>query len=558
MSPIKNTNPIKMFNSNEGEIAFVVPFSYKYSMHENENNNLCAQYFKSIHEYCKRRQHKLSLEDIASLYNEYKERLVYYLSSCNPELFGNAQAVYQREECNKCKINEDPYHGRNLCRALSLCRKFHEDSAQDTPRLEVFLGRYPVEYTSKNKERNEEYYFKFALDIILLLKCKDEEDNENKRGYIVLNISIPSIKSNIPILAEEDDLDRLIFLKHLFYKNHMTCRVSNANQNESLQNWVTAFLKSLFKILKLDYNTAINKYVKTAAFRYSIIELKNVRTKNEQNPDVFVSNIEDFKRRYINQLYGLLVSDEGWRNISPKELKRRFVNNHWSTRTHTCSFFYEHSALIISQNRLANSHDNTHHLEYKQWFENYSNEDYAKYFALNPCIPGIMTLSFDAFLGAIDKEATLEAVQDTLSATNVESNVQSIDHLLQTYSMLLDEIQTLEDCICRQFGIREKIDSIRQRYTRDATSVQNNKLYLLTQVTVSLSLASVVIATSAVLLTIFGHHDSGLYGKGLSDMVVNGIVLLISVFVAALIVALLIRFVANQKVWNQMQKMLTK
>jgi len=556
MSAIKNINPIRIFSCSDGNIAFVVPFS---CASLKEKDNLCIQYFKSINEYYKRRKDELTINDVAYLYDEYKVRLVDTLKSHNIELFGGACAKHPGGEGSKCNICKEPYHGRNLCQALSLCRKFHEDSFQDTPRLEVFLGRYPMEYVSKEKEREGgEHYFRFTIDALLLLKGK-QEDKGDERGYVVLNISIPSIITNFPVFDTANDLDRIIFLKHLFYKKNLNCKVSRINSEESsLQDWFTAYIQSLFKILRLDYDTAINKYVKSAAFRYSIIELKNVRTRNQLSHQVSVSNIEVFKQHYINQIYGLLVSDEGWRNISSKELERRLVNNHWSTRSHTCSFFYEHSALIISQYSSANNHDNTHRQENLEWFADYSNEDYSKIFSLDPCLPGIMTLSFDAFLGAIEKESTLETVEETLSDTNVESNVQSIDRLLQTHSMSLDEIQTLEDCICRQFGIREKIDSIRQRYTRDATSVQNNKLYLLTQVTVSLSLASVVIATSAVLLTIFGHHDSGIYGIGLSDAVANGIVLLISVIVAALIVILLIRFVANQKVWNRMQKMLTK
>lgn len=550
-------NKVMSFYGKEGSLAFFVPFSF---LPSENGGNLCTQIFDSAKNQIERRatlsqEESISEENERTIFSNLKQRLVNKLQQHKSGLFEDADLIYTKNTDSLCCENCDKhYEGRNLCNALSISRKFHEDSSQNIPRLEVFLGSYPVKY-----DQREKGVFEFQMDAFLLLNGKEK----NECGYVVLKISLDSILTPVK-QGENSDLDNIIFLKHIFYKSRMKCEIGNqefSHEPISLQKWMTEYLKALFEVLKLDYDSAVNNYVKEAAFRYSLLELDNITISRNAKSYVFLDNINKFIRLYVNQLYGLLVSDEGWRAYPKDELQKKFKDNYWSSRAHTCSFFYEHNALII--NRYKATEYEKYLKNSNTWYDKYVDIDgkslpvYQNYVKLKPCIPGVSSLTFDAFLNAIYKDIQIERTQERLKDGNAEQNVKALDRLLQSYSMSLDEIRSLEDIICNQFSIKDRLQNLQDRYHREASSVQDSKLYMLTQVTVSLSLVSVAVATFTVLLTILGHKDSGLYtnfSNTFADILVIGISLLTTIC----IVWLSIWFIARPKVWNLIKKMTSK
>lgn len=500
------SNSIEQFFCNEGSLAFIIPFSL---------NNECQKLFfdglkeKATSEDCYKIKNKI-VEQIRQLQGLFSHASTYYenYARCKE----NCPCYDEKDN----KSNDEPQR-RSLCRGLSISRNFHDDQAQDTPRFDVFLGTYNVLYrpTSSNSD------FSFHIDASLLLTT---ENNGDKMGYVLFNILLSSIRDNL-IIAKDNELDKLIFVKHLFYKNKLKCIIDNHNQPKdsdepyqllSLQEWTTGvFLPELFDSLKMSYkdnhlDEYVNKYVNNnGAFRYSIIELDNVR---DGSPQENVINIEIDKKIYANQIYGLLVGDEGWRFFPKKEISHKCA--YWSSRNFTYSFFIEHNALIIKQ------YDEKYIQSSGEWFKHYPNEGYHEYPLLKTCIPGVSSLTFDAFLTSVYKEFIIERAEDQYKKCGnnpddklkEEDKLKDLEILLQNYSMSLDEIKNVEDIICSQFDVPFKLRNIQQLYQRQANNVkneanrdQNTNIQKLTKITLNISLATFVTTLVSVSLVILGY-----------------------------------------------------
>lgn len=503
---------------NEGSLAFIIPF-----LLNNEGEKLL---FDSLKE-------KATSEDCYQI----KSKIVNQLRE-HEGMFSLASTSYEnyarcKENCpcyyeNDSESDKHPQR-RSLCRGLSISRRFHDDQSQNTPRFDIYLGSYNVSYTSISNNLD----FSFVIDASLLLTT---EKDGKKVGYVMYNILLSSIQDNL-IIAQDNELDKIIFVKHLFYKNKLKCKIEVRNKSKniiksyplfSLQEWTTeVFLKELFATLKISSKIYLNEYVyKNGAFRYSIIELDNVKDNSSLGN---IIQIERDKDQYLNQIYGLLVGDEGWRFFPEKEISRKY--NFWSSRNFTYSFFIEHNALIIKQR------DDKYIQASCEWFEHYPNEGYHEYPLLKTCIPGVSSLTFDAFLTSIYKEFIIESAEKQYKNRdyNPEDKLRELDHLLQNYSMSLDEIKNVEDIICSQFDIPSKLQNIQQLYIRQANNVknkanndQNDNIQILTKITLTISLATLVTTILSVALVVFGYQVAPQSFLGISQYTpISGIIILI-------------------------------
>lgn len=509
------------FDCEDGVMSFVIPFI-------TEDSVVCKELFKSISDHEKKKD-VLSKKEIKyyenheiwkdvefekeshDLYEEHKELFIKnVLKESEKKFYQNEVHFWDNAEpyYNCSSSNNDTkclYKGRNLCRCFSLSRKFHDDKAENHERFEIFLGSYPVQYTVINSV--PERYIKFRIDCLLLMT--NEEDD--KSGYLVLNIPIKSIEENLGIAQKGIKLNSLIFIKHLFYKSKLKMVQVGEYKSVSLQEWANVYLNRLFAVLKLKFENVVNDYVKGAAFRYSIIELNDV--KDNKHNLISVDNLATFKTRYIRQLYGLLVSDEGWQFVPEIDLNR--VDS-WQTRSYCCSFFLEHSALIINQND--SSYKNNIDFA-NSWFENYTYDKnktdkrlnhYIEYVNIHSCVAGVSSLVFFAFIKAICKEMLLTRVEkETISSdSTIAVKYNRLYNVLQTHSMSFGEIRNVEECIYKQFGIPDQLQVLSQRYEREANNMQNSYVTDLTLVTMLISMISILIAIISVVLTLT-NYDSG-------------------------------------------------
>ena len=486
----------KEFFGEEGSLAFVIPFFF--TTEDGNESNVCTRLFN-----------KVKPDDDRDQYEEYKDELRNALSNRFPYVevgFHGASGKCGKKRCyfdEECHGKTDSYKGRNLCPCLSVSRKFHDDASQNIPRIELCLGRYHVRYIVPNPED----IFEFYIDALLLLS----NETGGEGGYLVFNISLDSVKGNCIENVTHNKLDNFIFIKHLFYKDRLKCSINNEH-NISIKEWAGNVFRSLMTALEITCYGTDEGNTGGIAFRYSIMELNNIKEKDNPKDRPLLSKMKSFLNDYRNQVYGLMVSDEGWRYISDNEMKSKFENNHWSSRNFSTAFFLGHNALIITQSGETGNNDvekgaeneNTYTKFSEKWYGKYGPADdsnfYKVYARLRPCIPGVATRIFYAFLKAIYKEIVLERVEH-LSDGNAftdEEKFRRLAFALQQHSMSLDAIKSVEDSIYSQFEIPDKLKSLRDRYEQEANNVQNKKVVNLTHVTLAMSLAALIIATLAL------------------------------------------------------------
>ena len=485
------------FYTKDGTITFVVPFLF--TKEELNSRNKCTKVFKKISPCYSEKDY----EKIKDSLKESLKRIFPKIQNSYPGISIIGKEHKYGRRCNYCVINatKDDYEGRNLCHCFSISRKFHDDRSKNIPRIELFLGTYKVCYELQDPDNT----FVFYIDLSLLLSNEDGVEC----GYLVFNISLESIIDNLIIPNGGNSLDRIIFLKHLFYKNSLKCCFDDGKSRISIQDWAENILYSILKEFGIKkYNKSIGNYVISdkknnvtgAAFRYSIVELYNIV--DSSNNLIPVSDIDYLLRKYENQLYGLLVSDEGWRFMPFNSSNYKLSKSYWASRSFITSFFLGHNALFINQYSQA---DNIRFPEAaKKWYDNYKQTDehdyYSKYVGLRPCVPGIASLTFFSFLNAIAKELKIEKVKSsTMSpAMSDEEKYKKMAFALQKHSMSLDEIKNIDDCIYAQFGIPAELKDIHESYLREANNVQNNKVKYLTHVSAMISIAACFIAMLAI------------------------------------------------------------
>lgn len=524
---------IEQFYCKEGYIAFLIPFSYT----SENSSNRCTDIFSKIDPHDDREQYEAHKEDLRDLLKyDFPDAANCYKGATEQD--SNQEKTSKCHYCERHKQNAI-FKSRNLCPCFSISRKFHDDQSQNIPRLDIYLGTYHIHYDAL-----DDHFFEFYMDSLLLLS----NEAGGECGYLVFNISLTSIRENCIGIQTQNSLDNIIFLKHLFYKNRLKCVINN-ERDISVQEWTDKYVKKLLRALGItDYTKAVNSNVLKneennidgAAFRYSIIELNNVV--DASSKILAISDTNTQLRKYRNQLYGLMVSDEGWRYISSKQLKQQFDNNHWSTRNFITSFFLGRNALIINQYELAEKTDSKDHKSYNEfshaWFRNYKhiheNDFYSVYAKLHPCVPGISSLVFYAFQNAIYKDFVLEKVKIISDAKNItdEEKYQQLASILQRHSMSLDEFKNVEDCIYSQFGIPAELKNLQERYQREANNVQNKKVVNLTHVTLWTSISALIIAALAI----------GINGGSIFSMGMNGTIFILAV---ALLIPLLVYLITQ-------------
>lgn len=515
---MKHQIPQFTCQEDKGHIIFVIPFNFV-----SEGGifpNLCERYFKEIIAGEEKLIEKKEKGKIKSLYQGYKDKLCQALKK--DALFAEAKPTMEALSwCPLCQ-KADHYEGRNLCNCLSTSRRFHDDRSQFLPRLEVMLGEYHIHYD--DTDDNVHFYFQLAASLLLY------GEKGSECGYLMYSIPLASIHENGFGAVTGNELDNIIFLKHLFYKKRLHCTI-NGGQPVSLQKWTEDYCNHLLPILGIrDYKRAFNDSIN---FRYSMIELNNIV--DEEGFMVSLTNMRAMMQTYHRQLYGILVSDEGWKNTPDEEINSLFGHNYWTSRDYNCAIFLNRNAILINQYKSPECQYNRDYAG--QWMKHYGDNGndlafYEKYISLEPCIPGVSTLAFDAFLRVICKELKIDIAKSRTEGDkeSLEKRYLYLANTLQTYSMSLDVIRSLEDMICSQFGLQQTLNSLRDRYTREANNMQNKKVKILTVVTAFISLCSFCVSVLAMSMpaqkdTIFAEYQTGTYYIFFAAVIISAAIL---------------------------------
>ena len=489
----------EIFDFSNGKIAFFVPFVY------DEIDTFWNKYWDEYFQEIDSNDSKIR----SAAYVNGKNAIIGKLQEKDSSLFKNAQACI-----SNCPINKKDYNGKNLCNCFSVSCKFHDDESQMSRHTEMLLGEHYVSYAdSSNKS------FSFKMKMYLLL------NKEDHAGYIVIKSDTDTFETGMldgkfrTCPCEETSLfnikngdkrklltEELIFFKHLFYKERLKVHIDGNPKSISIQQWTTDYVKIVldalnnveYPIFRTQDNEGKNPLIR---FGYSMIELEDKKTGDkETDKNLKLSDIKNFIDNYGQQLYGLLVSDEGWEYVPDNYIANRFKENYFSTRNSSYTFFMHYNILIVNQE------DSSYKKFTEEWFGKYKQSgntfDYSDFFKMDPCMPGITNLVFHMFVKSIYKNLMLERAQQMESRKSIKELEETIDKLsvtLKSHSIYLKEAQSFSDCINREFGIPEKILKIQESYNHKTNSLntkndneQNKKIEILTIITTVLGIFALI------------------------------------------------------------------
>lgn len=525
------------FYIKEGSFCFIIPFF-------TEGSDVCDNFFKTLQDEWKDIDTKFEGKERKEKKDNATERVKQaFVSELKNVNFPHIQTNFSSKFCIEGKSKR--YARKHLCNCVSCAAKFHDDISQKNNSTQIYLDQYKAYYKHTSEEQEQEVRCNFVFNVLLYLNHVSEE----KVGYMVIEMNMKDIEGNFFVdTTPKDTLDPeyIIFIKHLFYKQKMILELERqkigtddtANSKKrvtSLQNWVTDYLRKLCVSLGISYVSAVPDYAKGAAFRYSFIELKEIRNKFGYTLYFDFDQMDDFLKDYCQFTYGLLLSDEGWR-ATPAHIIQNKLKDFWFTRKFCCMFFLQHNAILFNQKN--SSEGNTYSEFGKKWFDRYQDNKYSSYISAVPCLTGIDTLAIFAFLKAIFKEIQLDKYIETMSKDENETSfikealrpilnysilfIQKINNksykgkvterikqarkelsqlsrLLNSPAFMLGEIKGMEKCIYNQFGIFDTIDYVKELYLRQADKlhfsyeINNNiTIKLLTIFTVVIGLMQMI------------------------------------------------------------------
>lgn len=502
----------KRFYIKKGSFCFIVPFF-------TENSDVCNGYFEELadrldkvvgsNEEERRKERKRVTRDM-------KENLVERLKNGG---FEYAKSNFEPEMCPN-----SGYNGRFLCSCVSSAVKFHDDMSQKNNAAQFFLDSYKVRYEHKGFE------CMFVMNVLLYIVHEQSE----KAAYIVIEMDLEKTNGNM-VKRVGVDTDMVVFIKHLFYKEKMMVAMLRGAEDRgkmtNLTEWIKGYMKDLCKVMNLEYERDVPKFAQAGPFRYTFVELKELCNDDGEILQLDFDDVEkDFMEDYAKISYGLLLSDEGWEKTPVRIVKDR-LKDYWTTRRFSCTFFLQHNALLYNMKKSSTGKE---YMDFGvNWFDKYMDNKYKSYVAYFPCITGIDTLALFPFLKAIYKEINidryLEASEEerknkkseisknwirrvidmwglrwgltgvSEKIGNARMELEQLEGILNTPALNLGEIASVEKCIYRQFGIIEKVESMKVVYKQQADKLHfeyerdnNRRIYLLTIVTVVLGLMALI------------------------------------------------------------------
>ena len=486
-----------LFYIKDGSFCFIIPIF-------TQESKVCNSLFNKLQQI----QNKKGTSPKDEIKQETNNAKEYFANHLRKNGFKNAQTHYTPHLC------DHNYTGRFLCDCMASAIKFHDDVNQKNNATQFFLDNYTANYV------NKQFSLKFNFNTLLYLIHEKDE----KVAYLVIEIDLKQYNTNIKTCTQNCAIyklcdmllnyktkhyiipDLIIFIKHIFYKNKMNVFLSRNNYynniNTNLQQWCIKYLKDICHAIDISYITGLPDFINDSVFRYSFIELKDLRTRNNNRIEIELNDTNEFLNKYTKITYGLLQSDEGWRN-TPTSITRNKLQDYWSTRNFSCIFFLEHNALLYN---LKNTPiGNKYNITSEQWYSRYQDYKYTNYIKSVPCLTGIDTLAIFPFLKAIYKEINIERyikenskLQKKLNnMDDARKELERLQKIINSTSFNLGEIACMEKCIYKQFGISNKISHMKELHSQqtdrihfDYESKYNKKMYILTMITAVLTFAT--------------------------------------------------------------------
>ncbi len=370
------------------------------------------------------------------------------------------------------------------CRCLRLASVFHDDYLIDNKIMQVSLGRADVAYTYAENDNTES--INFAINLILHITNEDPttKSESNKINY------------NTQLIFEVHDngtnAQRLIFLKHLFYKRSLKCAISYGNkatEQISITDWANNIIYDLIDSFANKRTKENNRY-SHFCFDSSFAEI-NIDTDEE---------VSGIYKNHSNELCGVLMANEEYKFLSEKYVDES-LESQWGCYESSLYYFLNGSVLNV-RSKFKEAY---YTQSLTKCFAKYKRQDdssnkYIDRTEANNCIAGLKDVVLYLYLDCNKKRFVLqEAIDDATkilksrSLSDIQKRQNKINTIISTYPHGAIGRFTLDQRMVSMFYIESLSESLRDCNGRMSALVESLHNKRLNRIIIALTTVTVLI-----------------------------------------------------------------
>jgi len=373
-------------------------------------------------------------------------------------------SMFQRTVAHEFDIDENCSPFGLKCLRLAY-RKNREDNLF-AKNAQIVLSRFSMEYSVRDKIRD------WTIESVLLLNIN--ADNHVATLVVTLNFQ------------DRQAVD-LVYLKHIFFKrllvsiaeydtnidsNCSNCRKFGCfigkgrytSQRMTIQDFISKKSKEILSRRKLSYDVDYRA-------RYSFIELTNPQIELVTKRDKHEMLYEYMQKTNVNlmqELYGIMMSDEGYIYL-PLDNLFEFFKNNYSKRKGYDLFLSGLNAMIVTRSTKIRTQCKQEHASFEERYDELQ-ENIQTEPIVGMCIPGVLEEYFPSFLKTVEIHYLINKVTTNEIAYHERSFLYPWIFLRRLWLLweILYDVDSHKYHINQnfhvEFGILKQLEDIRREY----------------------------------------------------------------------------------------------
>ncbi|MGM9708432.1 MAG: hypothetical protein ACI3ZB_02320 [Prevotella sp.] len=382
----------------------------------------------------------------------------------NRNIMESFLSIFQRTIAHDFEVDEDCSPFGLKCLRLAY-RKNREDNLF-AKNVQIVLSRFSLEYNIQNINRK--------------LRCE---------GVLLLNINVDNHVATLVVTLDFHDRQAidLIYLKHIFFKRllvtieehkvrlggecssctRFTCFKENGHhipRRMTFQDFINEKSTTILHRSMLAYDVDYRA-------RYSFIELTKpeitlVTEAGKYNELYFFQKKEN--ERLMQELYGIMMSDEGNAYVPLKKLFD-FFENDYSYRKGYHMFLSGLNAMIVTKDSGIRDKCKHEHVSFEKGYDE-PHENNQTEPIVGKCIPGVLEEYFPSFLKTVEIHYLINKITTNEIAYHERSFLYPwifLRRLWLLWEILYDmdsHKYHINQNFHEAFGILKQLESIREEY----------------------------------------------------------------------------------------------
>ena len=419
-----------------------------------------------------------------------------------------SEYVYLADATNcAARKGKERYEGSDLCRCYDCSDAFHANISEQTYSQYYKMERYYVRTYHVRLPGDDK-----AVTVMITLS-------------VFKNLNISILNFNVPVSDLSDQ--ELISLEQRFSRAARSRKATDRlpvgqllemEDHLSLDGY-TGVMRDICARLIHEIKAEIkrrSRFLRVLPTKPKKGDLTIIDDLHYHNPQIFnyfiteiqacdVNDTDRLRNEYSKNIYGLLVTDEGFAFI-PDDLPGKRLRHNWSSRRFMSCFVLGRRALMF--NFKQSSEAGRQYIDFQSAFTHYT-EQRRHYFSMQPCAAGLDhgLLAYVERSLALHLELSYE--HDLLSKNAMEQQLttikklhdsrQQIIHLLSVSHLTITAMDELFSLICQENGVMRYSEELKfylDHKTEDLSmSYQENNDNLikrLTYLTIGISMVAIV------------------------------------------------------------------